>query len=60
VPIVKQAFVGDEDFVEQAWRKAERSGVREVRYGLRATLEAVCEVAGIKSEELVRQLGTKT
>jgi REP element-mobilizing transposase RayT len=53
VPVLKQAFVGDEDFVEEAWRKAGRSGVKEVRYGLRAILEAVCGTMGIESEELV-------
>jgi putative transposase len=57
LPIVKQAFVGDEDFAEQAWRKVTKGHAREGRYGIAVLVQAVCDVVGVEKEEFGR--GTK-
>ena len=57
LPVIKQAFVGDEDFVEQAQQKVKTGQAREGRYSLAVIVEAVCEVVGVQREELGR--GTK-
>lgn len=51
LPVLKQAFVGDEDFVEEAWRKVKKEGATG-RYRLPTIVRGICEVVGIESEEL--------
>jgi putative transposase len=50
LPIVKQAFVGDEAFAERAWRKVMQGPANAGRYGLAAIMQAVHEVTGIEPE----------
>ena len=57
LPIVKQTFVGDENFAEQAWRKVTKNHVIEGRYGIAVIVQAVCKVVGVEQEEFAR--GTK-
>ena len=52
LPIIKQTFVGDEDFAEQAWRKVTKDHAIEERYGLAVIVQAVCKVVGVEQEEL--------
>ena len=57
LPIIKQTFVGDEKFAEQAWRKVKKNHEMERRYGLAVIVQAVCQVVRVEPEELAR--GTK-
>lgn len=52
LPVLKQAFVGDEDFVEQAMKRAAKRPAIEGRYSLADIVRAVSKVAGLESEEL--------
>jgi len=52
LPVIKQAFVGDEDFAEQATRRAKRASGIEGRYRLAEIVPVVCRVMGIDKEEL--------
>lgn len=56
LPIVRQAFVGNEDFVERARRKVERSSGTEGHYPFAQIISLVCEVMGVEREELTRAL----
>ena len=57
LPIIKQTFVGDENFAEQACRKVKKNHELERRYGLVVIVQAVCQVVGVESGEFTR--GTK-
>ena len=57
LPIIKQTFVGDEDFAEQACRKVTKNRATEARYGLAVIVQAVCKVVGVEQDEFGR--GTK-
>ena len=52
LPLIKQEFVGDEDFAERARSKAKKHNVIEGRYGLGAIVRQVCKVVEIDPEEL--------
>lgn len=52
-PVLRGAFVGDEDFVEEARKKAIRS-VLEGHYPLKRIVGAVCKVSGVAEEEIRR------
>lgn len=54
LPVIRQAFVGDEDFVEQAMKRAAKRPAIEGRYSLADIVRAVSKVAGLESEELRR------
>jgi len=54
LPVLRQAFVGDEDFVEQAMKKATKRPAIEGQYSLADIVRAVSKVAGLESEELRR------
>jgi putative transposase len=51
LPIVKQTFVGDEDFAERSWRKVMKGPESAGRYTVATIVHAVCEIAGIEPEE---------
>jgi REP element-mobilizing transposase RayT len=52
LPIIEQAFVGEEDFAEQAKKKAKKYPVIEGRYSLADIVNGVCKVMGVEREEL--------
>jgi putative transposase len=52
--LIKQIFIGDEDFVAAARRKAKRSDVYNERYSFQQIVRAVCEVIGANREEIRR------
>ncbi|MFQ5998924.1 MAG: transposase [Candidatus Bathyarchaeia archaeon] len=52
LPIVKQAFIGDEDFVEEMAQKRKRMEPVEERYRLRDIVREVCKVTGLTKEGL--------
>ena len=52
-PVLKGGFVGDEDFVEEARKKAIRP-VLEEHYPLKRMVQAVCKVCGVAEEEIKR------
>jgi chromosomal replication initiation ATPase DnaA len=54
LPTVKQAFVGDETFAEESWRKVTKNHVIEGRYSLAEIVAAVCKVVGVEQEEFAR------
>jgi len=56
VPIIKQAFVGDEDFVKQAEKKAKKGPALEGRYRLADIVPIICKVMGVEKDELRRTL----
>jgi putative transposase len=51
LPIVKQTFVGDEDFAERSWRKVMKGPASAGRYSVATIAHAVCEITGIEPEE---------
>ncbi len=56
LPIVKQAFIGDEEFAEAAKRKAEkvsRNG-EERAYPLKRIVQAVCKASGLAEDDIKR------
>jgi REP element-mobilizing transposase RayT len=57
LPIVKQTFVGDENFAAQTWRKMTKNHAIEERYDLALIVQAVCKVVGVEQAEFAR--GTK-
>lgn len=54
MPIRKQVFVGDEDFVEAAERRVKQKTMITARYSLTEIIQRVGEVTGIEKEELRR------
>ena len=54
LPVLRQAFVGDEDFVEQAMKRAAKRPAIEGRYSLADIVRAVSKAAGLEGEELRR------
>jgi REP element-mobilizing transposase RayT len=57
LPIVKQTFVGDENFAEQVWQRMTKNHDVAGRYGLAVIRRAVCQVVGIELDDFSR--GTK-
>jgi REP element-mobilizing transposase RayT len=53
LPVFKQAFIGDEEFVEEARRKATKV-TEETIYPLKKIVQAVTKVTGIPEEEIRR------
>jgi len=51
-PVLRQAFVGDEEFVEEARKKADKRSVLEGHYPLRRVAQAVCKVSGVGEREI--------
>ena len=54
LPVLKGAFVGDEDFVEEARKKAVKLSVMEGHYSLKRVVQAVCKVCDLAEEEMRR------
>ena len=54
LPVLKQAFIGDEEFAEQARRKAAKLSDSERVYALNRVVQAVCKVSGMAAEEIRR------
>ena len=50
--VIKQMFIGDEDFVEVVRREGKRSIVNGARYSFRQIVDVVCEVMGTEREEI--------
>ncbi|MGH7773710.1 MAG: helix-turn-helix domain-containing protein [Candidatus Binatia bacterium] len=56
LPVIKQGFVGDEDFVEQAKKEARSFTGKEASLSFKDILTTVCKVSGVEAEELRRPL----
>jgi hypothetical protein len=56
LPVIKQGFVGDEDFVEQAKKEARRFTGKEAAFSFKDIISTVCKVTGAEEEELRRPL----
>jgi putative transposase len=56
LPVLKQAFIGDEDFVEEAKRKAVNvsKDAGEGFYPLKRIVQAICKASGLVEEEIKR------
>jgi chromosomal replication initiation ATPase DnaA len=50
--MIKQIFIGDDDFAEAIRRKGNRSSVREGHYSFRQMVAAVSAVMGVEPEEI--------
>ena len=50
--VIKQIFIGDEDFVDSVRRKGKRSVVYDKRHSFQQIVEAVCGVLGANREEI--------
>jgi REP element-mobilizing transposase RayT len=53
-PVLKQAFVGDEDFVEEAKKRAANPLVWEGHHSLKRIVRAVCQVCEVEEREIRR------
>ena len=56
LPVIRQAFVGEEVFLRQVKRRMVRDAEAEEKYGFREILHGVSKVMGIKENELRRPL----
>ena len=56
LPVLRQAFVGDEEFVEEARKKADKLSVLEGHYPLKRIVQAVCTVGGVAEQEIKRPM----
>lgn len=54
LPIIKQAFIGDEDFFKQARKKTKREQAVERGYRLSEIVPVVCELMGVERDQLRR------
>lgn len=54
LPVIKQAFIGDEDFVRQARKKIKRDQTVEGGYRLSEIVPVICKVVGVEREQLRR------
>jgi putative transposase len=54
LPIIKQTFVGDEKFADQAWQRVKKNPALQRPYGLVVIVHAVCQVVGVAPEEFAR------
>jgi putative transposase len=55
LPVLRQAFIGDEDFVEEAKRKAAKvSDGEDGSYSLKRIVQAICKASGLVEEEIKR------
>lgn len=52
LPVLRQAFVGDDDFVERAIKRAARPSAVEDHYSFSDIVRAVSKVAGLETEKL--------
>ncbi|MGH7847730.1 MAG: REP-associated tyrosine transposase [Candidatus Binatia bacterium] len=53
LPILRQAFIGDEDFIARVTSRAKKRSLDgEQRYSLKDIVSAVCRVTGIEAENL--------
>lgn len=53
-PVVKQAFIGDEDFVEQARRKAAKLSILDTPPAFKRIVKAVCQVSDLVEDDIKR------
>lgn len=56
LPVLMGAFIGDEDFAEQARKKAVKVSELAGHYPLKRIVQAVCKVSGIAEEEIKRPM----
>lgn len=56
LPVLEGAFVGDEDFVEEARKRAAKPSVLEGHHGLKRIVQAVCKVSGLAEVEMRRPM----
>ncbi len=56
LPVLKGVFVGDEDFAEEARKKAVKLSIMEAHYSLKRIGQAVCKICGVSEEELRRPI----
>lgn len=54
LPVLRQAFVGDEDFAEQVMKRVAKPAAGEGRYSLADIVREVSKVAGLGGERLRR------
>jgi hypothetical protein len=54
LPVLKQVFIADEEFVEQAKRKAVKNVALERSYPLKRIVPAVCRAQGVEEGEIKR------
>lgn len=54
LPVLKQAFIGDEDFAEEATKKATKLGDSARVFSLGRIVQAVCKVSGTPQGEIQR------
>jgi putative transposase len=54
LPVLKQAFIGDEEFAEEARKKATKLPASERVYPLKRIVQVVGEVSGERAEEIRR------
>ena len=54
LPVLRQAFVGDEDFAEQVMKRAAKPAAGEGRHSLADIVREVSKVAGLEGERLRR------
>ena len=52
LPVIRQAFIGEEDFVRQAKRKVKASRDLSEKYGFREIVQAVGQAMGLEEENL--------
>ena len=52
--VIKQIFIGDDDFAEAIRRKGNRSSVHEGHYSFQKMVQAVSAVMGVEREEIRR------
>lgn len=52
LPVLKQAFVGDEDFMEEVRKKAGKDSALERFYPLKRIVQAVCKASDLGEEEV--------
>ena len=50
--VIKQIFIGDDDFAEAIRRKGNRSSVHEGHYSFQKIVQAVSAVMGVEREEI--------
>jgi putative transposase len=56
LPVIQQAFVGEEGFVRQARRRVAKDADQKEKYGIREITRAVVKVMGLEEDELRRPL----
>lgn len=60
IPVIRQAFVGEEEFAERVIRKVRKREGLEERYSLAELAQAVSKVMGLRGQELKRSVKDAT